>query len=346
LNFQRASIAAIAYELAPIVVTSRELEARLAPLYERLRIQPGQLEALTGIRERRWWRPGQTMACGASQAASKVLAAAGLSATDLDAVIYGGVCRDNLEPASACAVAAAIGASASAHVYDVSNACLGVMNGILQVAAQIEAGRMRAGLVVSCESARQIVELTIDRMLEAGDHATFRSSLATLTGGSGAIAVLVTDRELAPAGHRLVAAEVRNHVEHHGLCRWGPDSGTPTSAPMTMETDAVKVMEHGVRLGAETWAGLLTQRPFDERKPSRLICHQVGASNRDAILAAIEMPLESDFSTFEHLGNIGTVSLPITAAIAEERGFLEPGDEVAFCGIGSGLNCLMIALQW
>ena len=46
------------------------------------------------------------------------------------------------------------------------------------------------------------------------------------------------------------------------------------------------------------------------------------------------------------LGNIGTVSLPITAAIASERGFLKQGDWVGFLGIGSGLNCMMLGIHW
>jgi 3-oxoacyl-[acyl-carrier-protein] synthase-3 len=58
------------------------------------------------------------------------------------------------------------------------------------------------------------------------------------------------------------------------------------------------------------------------------------------------MPPERDFTTFRYLGNIGTVSLPITAAIAEERGFLAPGDLVGLLGIGSGLNCLMLGVNW
>ena len=58
------------------------------------------------------------------------------------------------------------------------------------------------------------------------------------------------------------------------------------------------------------------------------------------------MPPERDFTTFRYLGNIGTVSLPITAAIAEERGFLSPGDLVGLLGIGSGLNCLMLGVNW
>ena len=43
---------------------------------------------------------------------------------------------------------------------------------------------------------------------------------------------------------------------------------------------------------------------------------------------------------------MGTVSLPLTAALAEERGILLPGDRVGLLGIGSGLNCLMLGVQW
>jgi acyl-CoA:acyl-CoA alkyltransferase len=55
---------------------------------------------------------------------------------------------------------------------------------------------------------------------------------------------------------------------------------------------------------------------------------------------------DKDFSTFEYLGNMGTVSVPITAALADERDFLETGDRVAFLGIGSGLNCMMLGIEW
>ena len=48
----------LAYELAPNVVTSSELEKRIQPVYDALRFQVGQIEALTGIKERRWWNPG------------------------------------------------------------------------------------------------------------------------------------------------------------------------------------------------------------------------------------------------------------------------------------------------
>ena len=72
----------------------------------------------------------------------------------------------------------------------------------------------------------------------------------------------------------------------------------------------------------------------------------MGDTHQQKILASIGISNDKDFTTFRFLGNIGTVSLPITAAIAAERGFLVKGDRVGFFGIGSGLNCLMLGLHW
>ena len=46
-----------------------------------------------------------------------------------------------------------------------SNACLGVLNGVVELANRIELGQCRAGLVVSCETSRDINEALIDQML-------------------------------------------------------------------------------------------------------------------------------------------------------------------------------------
>ena len=56
--------------------------------------------------------------------------------------------------------------------------------------------------------------------------------------------------------------------------------------------------------------------------------------------------VEKDFTTYRFLGNMGTAALPVTAAIAAERGWLAAGQRVGFLGIGSGLTCLMMGLEW
>ena len=116
-------------------------------------------------------------------------------------------------------------------IYDVSNACLGVLTGMVEIANRIELGQIRAGMVVSCETAREINEIVIDQMLENRSMEFFKQSLATLTGGSGAVAVLLTDGSLsASKGRRLVGGAIRSAPQYHGLCRWGIEEAEPVDA--------------------------------------------------------------------------------------------------------------------
>jgi len=370
MKYNNAYLEAFGYELPPNVISTADLEARLQPVYEALHLPPGQLEYLTGIRERRWWNANFPLSQGATAAARKALAATNIRADEIDVLIYAGVCREQFEPATACKVAANLGISSDAAVYDLSNACLGVLNGIVDVANRIELGQCRAGLVVSCETAREINEIMIDQMLETRSMDLFKQSLATLTGGSGAVAVLVTNEELSTDHRRrLLGGASKNAPEYHSLCRWGLESIMPAFERLLatdaghllhkgydlgmkhivtpfMSTDAGAVLKYGVDLGLRTWKTFLAKIGWSVDGLDKVICHQVGSGHREAILNAIGVPMEKEFSTFEYLGNIGTVSLPMTAAIAEERDFLKRGDRVGFLGIGSGLNCLMLGVEW
>lgn len=399
MHYKRVHMESIGYDLPPEVVTSEDLELRLQPLYEELNISPGQLEALTGISERRWWDKGHSLSDGAVAAALKAMEQSNVTADDIEALIYTGVCRENYEPATACAVAAKLGVNSDAYVYDISNACLGTMNGIIDIANRIELKQIRAGLVVSCESAREIVETMIERMLQEKSMGIFTSSLATLTGGSGAAAVLLTDGSFGnPKTHRLIGESTKAAPEHHRLCRWGvtltpvelgklmfspnkllaaidevtapdalptamkelmtseklppalvnlmPTESLPAALSEFMATDSVAVLKHGAKLGVQTWGSFLKKMGWAKDEVDKVICHQVGEGHRDTILKELGIAEEKDFSTYKYLGNIGTVSLPLTAAIAEQRQFLKMGDRVGFLGIGSGLNCLMIGWEW
>ncbi len=346
MRYDNVNIAAIGYELAPNVVTAEDIETRLGPLYEALHLKAGQLEQLTGIQESRYWDPDFKLSQGAIRAGKKALDQADFDPAQVGMLVYGAVCRENLEPATACAVADGLGIESHAQVYDISNACLGILNGMVQVSNAIALGQIRAGLVVSCESCRQIVDNTIERMLAAGSMAVFKKCVATMTGGSGAAAVLLTDGTDSPRRHRLLGGVIRNAVQHHGLCTWGPDTGIPSNLTHVMNTDSVGVLQNGVILGRETFQALRRELSWDDDQPDKVVCHQVGSAHQNAILEAIGLPAAKDFSTFRYLGNIGTVSIAVTAAIADERGFLHPGDQVGFLGIGSGLNCLMLGAEW
>jgi len=221
---------------------------------------------------------------------------------------------------------------------------------MVQVANEIELGNIQAGLVVSCETARQIVDSTIDEINSHKSVEFYKEAIATMTGGSGAVAVLLTNGTLgdpAKQKHALVGGVVKNSIEHHRLCHWGfEQKGMPTTSKVIMRTQAQDVLENGLVLAQKTFDEFQKEFNLSPDQPDKFIGHQVGAAHHQRFYQALNQDIQKDFATFPFLGNVGSVSLPLTAAIADERGFLQPGDFVAFIGVGSGLNCYILGVQW
>jgi 3-oxoacyl-[acyl-carrier-protein] synthase-3 len=76
-----------------------------------------------------------------------------------------------------------------------------------------------------------------------------------------------------------------------------------------------------------------------------VVTHQVGVAHRRLLLSTLGLDESLDFPTVEHLGNMGSVSLPLSFHQALEQGFIHPGERVALLGIGSGLHCMMLAIE-
>ncbi|MFM9066866.1 MAG: 3-oxoacyl-[acyl-carrier-protein] synthase III C-terminal domain-containing protein [Planctomycetota bacterium] len=72
----------------------------------------------------------------------------------------------------------------------------------------------------------------------------------------------------------------------------------------------------------------------------------MGTAHRKLMLETFGLRPEADFTTYEWLGNTGSVALPVTLGIGLERGVVAAGEQLAFLGIGSGINCLMLAAEW
>lgn len=342
-KWKNVCIGAIAGELPETKVTTAWLEAQLRPLYEELQIPAGYIELLSGIKERRWWQENASLSDGAVQAARKALTLSGIASTDVQALIYAGVCREHFEPATACRVASELQISGQAVVHDVSNACLGVLNGIVAVANQIELGQIKYGVVVACESARNITLKMIAAMLARREMDFFRQSFAVLTGGSGAVAVVLLAKTLAPAhAHELIGGVIGTDPQFHNLCHWGVDN----TGQESLVIDSAAVLQHGLGISSRTFATYLDHMQLQRQHLDKVICHQVSQKHNHGVLDLLQIPPTKDYTTYTYLGNIGAVSLSLTASLAAADGFLQKDDFVSFLGIGSGFNTVMLGLRW
>jgi len=348
MNFQHVAIESLGYALPEEIVTSDEIERRLAPLYQRLKLPEGRLELMSGIRERRLWPRGTRPSDMSIVSGRRAIEAAGIHPRVLGCLIHGSVCRDQLEPATACRVHHALELPEECLVYDVSNACLGLLNGMLQVAGLIELGVIRAGLVVGAEDSRALLESTIAALNR--DQSLTRDSVkpafASLTIGSASAAVLLVHRELSRTGNRLLAAAALARTAHHQLCAGGHEAGPEAGTQILMQTDSERLLAEGLATGAATFHDFLAASGWSRESIQRSICHQVGGTHRRLMLESLGLKPENDYATFPWLGNTGSVALPITLAMAAERGFLGEKQNVALLGIGSGINSVMLAVEW
>jgi acyl-CoA:acyl-CoA alkyltransferase len=363
--YENVCLEAIAHTLPEEVVTSGEIEARLEPLYTRLRLPEGRLELMTGIRERRFWLPDARPSEKSVETAAKALDRAGIDRGQIGALVHGSVCRDFLEPATACGVHHRLGLSNRCAVYDVSNACLGLLNGMVQVANMIELGQILAGVVVGTESGRALVESTIahlntDTSLSRQD---IKTAFASLTIGSGSAAIVLCDRRLSRSGNRLLGGVMQTASEHCELCQgdhvntslpslFGRGAGGEGSEPrktapsILMATDSEALMREGVAAAQTAFAAFLDEMKWQPGDIQKTFCHQVGRAHHRLLFESLGLDQRIDFATFEYLGNTGAAALPTAASLGIESGHVQPGDRVALFGIGSGINVIMLGLEW
>ena len=347
MRYQNVCIESLGYTLPEEILSSDEIERRLAPLYQRLRLPEGRLELMSGIKERRLWPHGTRPSEMSIQSGRRAMEKTSIDRREIGALLHGSVCRDYLEPATACGVHYELGLPQECMVYDVSNACLGMLNGMIQVATMIELGQIRAGLVVGTEDSRQLVESTIAQLNrdETLTRESIKLAVASLTIGSASAAVLLTHRDLTTTGNRFTAVSVRAHTNHYQLCQGGHEPSIGGSQ-ILMQTDSEKLLTEGIATGQATFADFLKESGWQRGDMDRTICHQVGSAHRRQMLESLQLNGERDFCTYPWLGNTGAVALPITLAIAQEQQFLQPGERVALLGIGSGINCIMAAVEW
>ena len=331
--FDDASVVSLAACEAPLVVTSDELDERLAPLYRRVRTKAGLLTSLAGIVERRQWPEGVSFTDVAARAGEQALVESGIDRSQIGLLVDTSVARERLEPSSAVTVHDKLGLSTSCINFDLVNACLGFLSGMHLAGIMIESGQIDYALIVDGEGNREIQENTIDLLLEPDvTREEFLSNFASLTLGSGSAAMVLGRRSENPGSHRVVRGFFRAETVHHDLC-----VGSLTQ----MRSDPGALLDAARELAKIAWDDADTSDWLDM---DRYILHQVSKVHTAAMIDVLGLDSAKVPMTFPMFGNIGPAAIPFT--LARVAPSLQRDDRVLCMGIGSGLNCAVIELVW
>lgn len=342
MKFSKTVLDSIAYELPPEVWTSESIEEKLSPLYDRLKLPYGRLELMTGIKERRFWPESVQPSEVAAIAGKKALDKAAIAIDDIDLLIYAGVCRDRIEPATAAYVHKLLKLNSNVQVLDVSNACLGFLNAIVLAAGMIESSFAKAALIVSGEDGRPLLENTIKHLLTTHlNRNAIKPFFANLTIGSAAVGAVIASSDICTKGRRFLGGVVSTDSAASSLCEGAKGYGNS----LEMHTDSEALLTAGISIAKQTWRKFEKNLGFSPDVIDCTICHQVGQRHQTELYKAIGLNPKNDFSSFQFLGNVGSASVPITLAMALEQGKIQVGNTVGLLGIGSGLSSIILAME-
>jgi 3-oxoacyl-[acyl-carrier-protein] synthase-3 len=269
------------------------------------------IKTRVGIAERRWADPDETVVDLGEQAASKALAASGVSAEDVDLVIVATCTMPTPVPAAAPHLAHRLGIQAPG-AYDVNSGCSGFVYAINAASAAVLAGQARNVLVVASER--------FSGWLDMND----RSTCIILADGAGAAVIGPSDAVgLGPVvwgsdGEQFdtVAIDERTRYfrqEGQAVYRWA--TGQMAS----------------VALAACERAGVA---PEDI---AAFVPHQANLRIIDALAKRIGLPNAVVARDIVTSGNTSAATIPLALSRMVEAGEIPSGAPVLLLGFGSGL---------
>ena len=338
MHFKNVVIQSVSAVEPPISLSSREISQRLNPTMDRLGVRENLLEEISGIVSRGLWKEGTRISEAATLAAEKAIEDSGVDRSRIGVLISTSVSRDFLEPSTACVVHASLGLAPDCLNFDVANACLGFLNAMDIAAGMLERSEVEYALIVDGESSRQLIDATCERLLDPSvDQEQFRAEFASLTLGSGAVAMVMTHSGEDQQGHRYRGSVTRAATEFNQLCQGDMER---------MNTDTHNLLGAGLKLATQTFDVARSSLGWVESELDHFIIHQVSKVHTESLVEALGLNFEKVHVIYPHMGNVGPASAPIALANAAAEGKLEKGDRVALLGIGSGLNCSMAEVVW
>ncbi len=305
---------------------------------ERLGISRDWLERVTGIRERRLAPDGMKPSEMAVQAGWEALDRSGVSPADLDAVIYAGMNRDYLEPATAHIVQHRLGAR-NAVCFDLTNACHGFMNAIHLLDALIATGQARRGLIVTGETNWRVGRTALRLLKACRERSEFTRLVGGLTVGDAGAAMVIGPKDEPDSGFLGFMLESRG--EFNQLCVYADDA---CEHPGHM--DMVTIVKEHIQMHADMFPDFMRRLAWRPAEVRRFVHHQVGRKAFALHAEYSDIPQDRMTDTVSMLGNITSATIPVNLhRLAEDRG-LGRGEKVFIAGAGSGLSVSQAGLLW
>jgi len=246
----------------------------------------------------------------------------------IDAVIFCGIEHDKQEPATAHIIQNKLGLKAN-HVFDVSNACFGFIDGLKIASALIESETIKHALIVTGEVSTQMTRAVADILKKGVDTKEAINMWGMLSLGDAGGAVIVGPSEDGNSG--FMSFNQRSESRHVDLCNYKWERDGTVSARMQMARIVSRGFELNKKIFQETLNGL------GWSSVDWAVAHQTGDATFKQTLGLHSLHEKKVVKTYPLLGNITTATLPVSFKKLFESGNVTKGHRIGGLFAGSGL---------
>jgi 3-oxoacyl-[acyl-carrier-protein] synthase-3 len=281
----------------------------------------------TGIRQRHIAGPDETLTSISVMAAQQAMATAGVTAPELDAIVYGTCSPDKLLPATAVEVQAVLGATRAA-AFDINAACSSWLYGMQVAEGLLAAGNAETILVMGGE--------LLSRIVNWKD----RNTCVLFGDGAGATVVRRSTR------HRgILSAYMRSDGTLANLL-YRPKGGAadPVTPAIIAEgshyvhMQGREVFKNAVRSMADACDRALDGAKLSASDVDLLIPHQANVRIIEATAKHAGIGMDKVFVNVDKYGNTSAASIPIALDEAVRQGRIVDGTTVMFVAFGAGFT--------
>ena len=268
----------------------------------------------------------------AVKAAQKCLDFYGLQANDVDLLIYGGIVRDYLEPATAMEVAAKLGIE-KVQAFDVTTACTGLLQAVITAAVHMHADPS-INYALCCSA--DFVERFINYSIQSFDELTLKA--AGLTLGSAAGVWLLSRQPLGGGGGQIL------HFQNTAL----PKSYEVCTVPINgkFSSHSKTVFDLGLRHVPAEILRLLNALNWRTNDVDHFLSHQPGKRIIMQLCKKLNINPEKAPVTHSLYGNTATTSALLAMRYLLDKNKIKHNDRLVLSSAAAGFSMVSMAARW
>lgn len=341
----RAYIAGTGHYAPPNVVTNQDLVDKYG-----IDTTNEWIVQRTGIEERRFADDGVGPSDMGYEAAKMALARAGLTAADVDMIVFATLSPEHAFPGSGCYLQARLGIP-GVPAMDIRNQCSGFIYALAAARGLIETGMSKTCLVVGGERHSSGLDLT-----------TEGRQIACLFGdGAGAAVVRATSEQDDAKGRGIrwmnlgadgrFADALSQKVwdnRHTPFIPRDPvtGKGVVERDMQWCHMDGKQVFKNAVEKMILSVMGMCMENKLEPADLDLVVCHQANLRINEYVRDQLGLPADKVPNNIQRYGNTTAATIPILLSELEADGRLKPGMKVAMVAFGSGFTWGSAYVVW